>query len=31
MAGGEEAQRAFASMMTMKKIDVEAIDKARRG
>jgi predicted 3-demethylubiquinone-9 3-methyltransferase (glyoxalase superfamily) len=30
-AGGEEAKRAFAAMMTMKKIDVAAIDKARRG
>jgi len=30
-AGGEEATRAFSVMMTMKKIDVAAIDKARRG
>ncbi len=30
-AGGAEAERAFAAMMTMKKIDVAAIDKARRG
>lgn len=30
-AGGEEAKRAFDAMMTMKKIDVAAIDKARRG
>jgi predicted 3-demethylubiquinone-9 3-methyltransferase (glyoxalase superfamily) len=30
-AGGDEAQRAFAAMMTMKKIDVAAIDAARRG
>ncbi|MBU0801069.1 MAG: VOC family protein [Alphaproteobacteria bacterium] len=30
-AGGEEAQRAFEAMMTMQKIDVAAIDKARRG
>lgn len=30
-AGGEEARRAFAAMMTMKKIDVAAIDAARRG
>ncbi len=30
-AGGEEAKRAFAAMMTMKKIDVAAITKARRG
>lgn len=29
--GGEEAKRAFDAMMTMKKIDVAAIDKARRG
>ena len=29
-AGGEEAQRAFAAMMTMQKIDVAAIDAARR-
>jgi predicted 3-demethylubiquinone-9 3-methyltransferase (glyoxalase superfamily) len=30
-AGGEEAKRAFAAMMTMRKIDVAAIDAARRG
>lgn len=30
-AGGEEARRAFEAMMTMKKIDVAAIDAARRG
>lgn len=30
-AGGEEAKRAFNAMMTMKKIDVAAIDAARRG
>ena len=30
-AGGDEAQRAFTAMMTMKKIDVAAIDAARRG
>lgn len=30
-AGGAEAERAFAAMMTMKKIDVAAIDAARRG
>lgn len=29
--GGDEAKRAFAAMMEMKKIDVAAIDKARRG
>jgi predicted 3-demethylubiquinone-9 3-methyltransferase (glyoxalase superfamily) len=29
--GGAEAQRAFSAMMTMKKIDVAAIDAARRG
>jgi hypothetical protein len=29
-AGGAEAQRAFAAMMTMRKIDVAAIDAARR-
>jgi predicted 3-demethylubiquinone-9 3-methyltransferase (glyoxalase superfamily) len=30
-AGGDEAKRAFEAMMTMKKIDVAAIEKARRG
>jgi predicted 3-demethylubiquinone-9 3-methyltransferase (glyoxalase superfamily) len=30
-AGGEEAKRAFNAMMTMKKIDVGAIEAARRG
>jgi len=30
-AGGEEAKRAFAAMMTMGKIDVAAIEAARRG
>jgi predicted 3-demethylubiquinone-9 3-methyltransferase (glyoxalase superfamily) len=30
-AGGDEARRAFAAMMQMKKIDVAAIDAARRG
>lgn len=30
-AGGAEAKRAFDAMMTMKKIDVVAIDAARRG
>ncbi|WP_102106711.1 VOC family protein [Oceaniglobus roseus] len=30
-AGGDEAQRAFAAMMTMGKIDVAAIEAARRG
>ena len=29
--GGAEAERAFKAMMTMKKIDVAAIDTARRG
>jgi predicted 3-demethylubiquinone-9 3-methyltransferase (glyoxalase superfamily) len=30
-AGGDEAKRAFDAMMIMKKIDVAAIDAARRG
>ncbi len=30
-AGGEEAKRAFAAMMTMKKIDIAAIEAARQG
>lgn len=30
-AGGDEAQRAFAAMMTMQKIDIAAIEAARRG
>ena len=30
-AGGDEAKRAFAAMMGMKKIDVAAIEAARRG
>jgi len=29
--GGDEARRAFAAMMTMRKIDVAAINAARRG
>jgi len=31
IAGGDEARRAFEAMMEMKKIDVAAIEKARRG
>lgn len=31
VAGGDEAQRAFTAMMTMQKIDVAAINAARRG
>jgi predicted 3-demethylubiquinone-9 3-methyltransferase (glyoxalase superfamily) len=31
IAGGDEARRAFAAMMTMQKIDVSKIDAARRG
>jgi predicted 3-demethylubiquinone-9 3-methyltransferase (glyoxalase superfamily) len=31
VAGGAEAKRAFDAMMTMKKIDVAAIDAARKG
>ncbi|AMN43161.1 VOC family protein [Rhodoplanes sp. Z2-YC6860] len=30
-AGGDEAKRAFTAMMDMRKIDVAAIEKARRG
>ena len=30
-AGGEEAKRAFAAMMPMKKIDIATIEAARRG
>jgi predicted 3-demethylubiquinone-9 3-methyltransferase (glyoxalase superfamily) len=30
-ASGEEAKRAFDAMMTMQKIDVATIDKARQG
>jgi predicted 3-demethylubiquinone-9 3-methyltransferase (glyoxalase superfamily) len=30
-AGGDEARRAFAAMMIMGKIDVAAIEAARRG
>ena len=29
--GGSEAKRAFEAMMTMKKIDIAAIEAARRG
>lgn len=31
LAGGAEAERAFKAMMTMNKIDVAAIDAARKG
>jgi predicted 3-demethylubiquinone-9 3-methyltransferase (glyoxalase superfamily) len=30
-AGGDEAKRAFQAMMTMRKIDIAAIEAARRG
>jgi predicted 3-demethylubiquinone-9 3-methyltransferase (glyoxalase superfamily) len=30
-AGGNEAKRAFDAMMDMKKIDIAAIEAARRG
>jgi predicted 3-demethylubiquinone-9 3-methyltransferase (glyoxalase superfamily) len=30
-AGGDEAKRAFEAMMTMKNIDIAAIEAARRG
>lgn len=30
-AGGDEAKRAFEAMITMGKIDIAAIDAARRG
>ena len=30
-AGGDEATRAFQAMLTMKRIDIAAIDAARRG
>ena len=30
-AGGDESKRAFEAMMTMKKIDIAAIEAARRG
>jgi hypothetical protein len=29
--GGKEAKRAFEAMMTMKKIDIPAIERARQG
>jgi predicted 3-demethylubiquinone-9 3-methyltransferase (glyoxalase superfamily) len=31
IAGGDEAKRAFDAMMTMRNIDVDAIDAARKG
>ena len=31
IAGGDEAKRAFDAMMTMRNIDVAAIDAARKG
>ena len=31
MAGGDEARRSFEAMMTMQKIDIAAIDAARKG
>jgi predicted 3-demethylubiquinone-9 3-methyltransferase (glyoxalase superfamily) len=31
VVGGDEAKRAFDAMMTMKKIDIAAIEAARRG
>jgi predicted 3-demethylubiquinone-9 3-methyltransferase (glyoxalase superfamily) len=31
VAGGDEAKRAFAAMMKMGKIDIAAIEAARRG
>ncbi len=31
VAGGDEAKRAFEAMMDMRKIDVAAINAARRG
>lgn len=31
VAGGDESRRAFAAMMTMSKIDIATLDKARRG
>jgi predicted 3-demethylubiquinone-9 3-methyltransferase (glyoxalase superfamily) len=30
-AGGEEGKRAFDAMMTMQKIDIAAIEAARKG